>query len=97
MHVSEPGQHTFTIVRDGPLDVVVSVRYRTADVTATEGGRDYIGIIDQSLLFDIGEYEKTITVQVLEDKIPEPDETFIIQLFDAQGNQHTHACIDPKS
>ncbi|MBN3993629.1 MAG: PKD domain-containing protein [Nostoc sp. NMS2] len=72
---------TYTISLDAPSAKPISVKYATADGTAS-AGNDYTatnGIIS----FAPGETSKTITVQVIGDTIDEFDETFFLNLSDA--------------
>ena len=52
---------------------------------ATENGRDFVPLIRGQLMFQVGQNETTITVVILDDDIPEPDEPFYIELYDAKG------------
>ena len=79
------GQLTFTVVRDGPVDNIVTVMYHTVDGIATEATRDYVDVMKTPLVFGVGEREKTVHVSTLEDDTPEPDETFYLELFGAEG------------
>jgi hypothetical protein len=59
----------------------VTVNYATAAVTATSGV-DY-SAVSNALTFAPGETNKTITVQVIGDRIAEPNETFAVNLSGA--------------
>lgn len=59
----------------------VTVKYTTADGTATAGS-DYTATTN-TLSFAPGETKKTINVNVLGDTIVEPNETFLVKLSDA--------------
>ena len=83
--VVESGQLTFTVVRDGPADTIVTVMYHTVDGVATEATRDYVDVMKTALVFNVGEREKTVHVSTLEDDTPEPDEPFYLELFGAEG------------
>ena len=61
----------------------VTVRYRTAGGTASEG-TDYDGA-SGTLIFGPGDTEKTIAVPTREDKLDEPDETFLVALSNPSG------------
>jgi len=56
----------------------VTVNYATADGTATAGS-DYQSM-SGTLTFAPGETSKTITVQVIGDRLAEPNETFTVNL-----------------
>ena len=85
MYLDEPGVATLTVVRDGPLDVVVTVNYMTRDGDAVAADGDYVAIAPTLLTFGIGEQEKQITVTVLGDDVPEPNEAIYVDLFDPTG------------
>ena len=66
-----------------PSTGVVDVQYATADGTA-EGNQDYReyrGVVR----FAPGETTKTVTIGVLGDRLPEADETFVVNLSNARG------------
>lgn len=58
--------------------------YRVEGDTAT-AGTDFVPV-QGTLLFAPGENKKTITVPVLGDTIPEPDETFLVKLSNSSGD-----------
>jgi hypothetical protein len=68
---------------DAPGKQAVTVNYATADGTATAGS-DY-GAVSGRLAFAPGETTKTIAVPVYGDRRPESDETFLVNLKNAQG------------
>jgi hypothetical protein len=61
----------------------VSVNYSTADGTAIAGS-DYKAV-SGTLTFAKRETSKTILVPVIGDRLPEPDETFFVNLTNARG------------
>ena len=65
--------------------------YHTVDGVATEATRDYVDVMKTPLVFGIGEREKIVQVSTLEDDTPEPDETFYLELFGAEGR--TMNCV----
>ena len=75
---------TFTVTRSGPLDRAIRVDYRTLDGTATTGDRDYRSK-SGSVRFRAGEASATIDVAVVGDQVPEPDESFSVQLGITDG------------
>ncbi|ELU13347.1 hypothetical protein CAPTEDRAFT_91039, partial [Capitella teleta] len=85
VRLSEPGVHTFTVFRDGPTDRINSIDYKTVAGDESEEGSDYVPIQGQ-LLFDLGETEKQISIEILGDDFPEPDEEVIIMLFNPVGD-----------
>ncbi len=74
--------------RDGPLDHVTRIQYRTVDGTAQESDRDYVTIIEDTLTLGVDQAEATIEVKVLDDGQPEPDEVFYIELYGAEGGMY---------
>ena len=63
---------------------VVTVTYRTGDVTAT-GGEDYTAVATGTLTFQAGERRKVIEVATSEDQLGEEDETFRVELSAPNG------------
>jgi hypothetical protein len=74
---------TFTVNLSAPSAVLVTVDYATIDGTATAGS-DYLAT-SGTLTYAPGETSKTITVQVIGDRIAEPNETFGVSLGNATG------------
>lgn len=72
----------FTGERDVP-DHWLSVDFATRDGTAT-AGKDYLAVADTLILYP-GETHAAIPVEVISDEIPEPDETFYLDVFNPQG------------
>jgi hypothetical protein len=70
---------TFTVSLSATSSRPVTVRYTTADGTATAVGGDYQASSD-TLTFAPGETSKTITVAVIGDRIAEPNEMFSVRL-----------------
>ena len=62
----------------------VSVRYRTADITAKAAERDY-NTASGTLYFNPGTTERTISVTVLNDTVVEDLERFRVEMFQANG------------
>jgi hypothetical protein len=75
---------TFTVSLSAAYDQTVTVKYATANGTAT-AGRDYTSK-SGTLTFAPGETIKTITIAVLGDKQKESNETFFVDLFGASSN-----------
>jgi sugar lactone lactonase YvrE len=69
---------TFTIRRVGSVSGQAVVNWKTADGTATAGS-DYQAATGQ-VVFQDGEAQKTVTVNVIGDDVAEPDETFQLEL-----------------
>jgi hypothetical protein len=72
---------TFTVTKTGASDATVRVHYATADGSATAPS-DY-GATQGDLSFSPNETTKTVTVGVVGDTTPEPDETFVVNLSSA--------------
>lgn len=72
----------FTGVRTDPTQIL-SVDYATRDGTAT-AGQDYISISDTLRLYP-GESQAVIAVEIIDDLIPEPDETFYLDVYNPIG------------
>jgi probable HAF family extracellular repeat protein len=75
---------TFTVRLSAPSSVPVSVKYATANGTATVAGRDY-DAKSGTLTFQPGQTSKTVTVSVRGDRTREADETFFLNLANSQG------------
>jgi hypothetical protein len=69
---------TFTVTRTGAATGTTSVAFATANGTATAGS-DYQAT-SGTLTFAPGETTKTITVLITGDRLPEPSETFVVNL-----------------
>jgi hypothetical protein len=77
------GQAVFTVTRTGPTDNPVTVKYATANGTATAPG-DYTAV-NGTLTFAPGETTKPVPVPIQDDSVNEPDETFAVNLSAATG------------
>jgi beta-glucanase (GH16 family) len=69
-------------------DKTVSVKLSTSDGSAT-AGQDYVAISDTLLVFNPGEIEKDIEIQIINDSIYENDETFFVTLNNVQNANTT--------
>jgi hypothetical protein len=69
---------TFSVTLSAASTETITVAYATGDGTATAGS-DYRAA-SGTLTFAPGETEKTITVLVIGDRLPEPNETFAVNL-----------------
>jgi chitinase len=74
----------FTVVRNGSSNGAASVNWATSNVTA-QVGTDYVGVPSTPLSFASGETSRTVTVTILGDDTPEPNETFHVTLSGATG------------
>jgi len=78
------GARALTVVRGNDVNLgPITVNYATANLTAT-AGLDYVAT-NGTLSFAEGEMVKTITLRVLYDALPEPDEQFQVTLSNPTG------------
>ncbi|XP_036619299.1 adhesion G-protein coupled receptor V1 [Trichosurus vulpecula] len=85
--IKEGGVANFTILRNGSLDVACTVQYATRDGRATAEEGDFVPIEKgETLFFEVGRREQSISVFVNEDDIPETDESFYVILFNSTGD-----------
>ncbi|QDU51944.1 choice-of-anchor Q domain-containing protein [Gimesia panareensis] len=77
---------TFTVSLATPVAGVVTVDLQTADGSATLADLDYDQLPLQTITFNPGETEKTVTVVVNGDTAIEADETFSVELSNASSN-----------
>jgi len=81
----EAGRVTLTVVRTGGSSGSVTVNYSVDDQTALAGS-DYVDIIPNgSVTFLDGETSKPIEINLINDDVFEPDETFTIGLLGTNG------------
>jgi hypothetical protein len=73
----------FSVTLSAASAVPVTLQYATADGTATAGS-DYQAA-GGTLTFAPGETSKMVTVQVIGDTVPEPNETFFLNLSNPTG------------
>lgn len=76
---------TFTVSLSAAYDEAVTVNFATQDGTATTADNDYVAAWG-TLTFAPGETSKTITVEVVGDTTPEPEEEFFVNLSGASIN-----------
>ena len=69
---------TFTVSLSVAYDVAVTVHYQTANGSATAGS-DYAAA-SGDVIIAAGQTTKTFTVAVIGDRLPEPTETFVVNL-----------------
>ncbi len=75
---------TFTVTMDHSQSSTVTVKYSTADGTASSSS-DYTSK-SGTLTFKAGQTSQTITIAVKGDKTVEPDEVFFVNLSSISGN-----------
>ncbi|XP_004678196.1 PREDICTED: G-protein coupled receptor 98 [Condylura cristata] len=98
VRVQEGEIASFTVLRNGSVDVACAVLYATMDGTATAQEGDFVPVEKgEMLVFAVGSREKNISIFVNEDDIPETDEVFYIILFNSTGDtvvyQHGTATV----
>uniref|UniRef100_A0A1I7U5H1 Calx-beta domain-containing protein n=1 Tax=Caenorhabditis tropicalis TaxID=1561998 RepID=A0A1I7U5H1_9PELO len=76
---------SFVTRRGGKLKEPLTVYYETEDVTAKQG-EDYVSVKDGVLVFEGQEYEKYVDIDIIDDKMDEKDEAFIIELLKVDGS-----------
>src|SRR6266550_2631806 len=81
--VSAPGAATFVVSLSAASSSAVTVRFRTANGSATAPG-DYQPT-SGTLTFAPGETSKTVTVRVKASPVPAAEKVFYLQLFDASN------------
>ena len=84
--VTEPGQATFTLTLSAPSSSTVEVAWETGEYPegASVEGKDF-GPASGTVIFEPGEIEKTITVEIYVDETTEGEETFFVRLLDPVG------------
>jgi thermitase len=79
------GTFVFTVTLSAASSSRVTVRFGTANGTATGGRNGDYTATSGTLTFNPGETSKTIAVAVRNDTVVEPDETFFVNLSRASG------------
>lgn len=94
MYVSEPyvlriqegDTANFTVLRNGSVNVTCTVQYATMDGEASGREGDFVPVEPgETLVFEAGSREQSISVYVNDDEIPETDEPFYVILFNSTG------------
>ncbi|MCP3934048.1 MAG: hypothetical protein GY708_01605, partial [Actinomycetia bacterium] len=83
------GEAVFTVTRSGDPSGVVTVDYTTVEGTAIEGAGPGLGDYDDTtgtLTFGDGDQFAYITVDIIDDLLLEPDESYFVILSNANGN-----------
>lgn len=78
------GSTTVTLKRIGANDTTASVDFFTADGTANAPG-DYTSVVIPTVTFAPGERNQSVTVNINDDAIDEPDETFTANISQVTG------------
>ncbi|XP_014844179.1 PREDICTED: G-protein coupled receptor 98 isoform X1 [Poecilia mexicana] len=93
--VREGGVVNFTVLRAGQADFMATVMYRVDFGGASAD--DFTLLTNSTLLvFDVGEWTKSISVAIEDDDIPETDEPFYIVLYNATGDAVVHGADTAK-
>ncbi|MGI8810855.1 MAG: Calx-beta domain-containing protein [Acidimicrobiales bacterium] len=71
---------TFTISRSGALGASSTIKWATADGTATAGANDYVPVGLTTVTFAPGETTKPATITIRGDAAVEPNETMYVRL-----------------
>ncbi len=82
----DAGQMLFVISLDASSSLAVSTAYETQQASATQGV-DYVRAAGR-LRFEPGETQKTIAVDLLDDDLDEPNETFTVSLSKAENAEY---------
>lgn len=85
VQVREGHNANFTVQRGGDGSSVVDVFYKTEDGTAKSSSGDYQAKSGK-VTFNVGEFQKIISVLVLNDSTPEGVETFKVILTNSTGD-----------
>ncbi|MBZ3889709.1 G-protein coupled receptor 98, partial [Sciurus carolinensis] len=87
VRVQEGETANFTVLRNGSVDFTCTVQYATVDGKATAKEGDFVPAEKgETLFFEVGSREQSLSVYVNEDGIPETDESFYIILFNSTGD-----------
>ncbi|XP_028615942.1 adhesion G-protein coupled receptor V1 [Grammomys surdaster] len=87
VRVQEGETANFTVFRNGSVDVACTVQYATVDGKASGGEGDFVPVEKgETLVFEVGSREQSVSVYVNDDGIPETDEPFYIILFNSTGD-----------
>jgi alpha-tubulin suppressor-like RCC1 family protein len=78
------GTYNLAVNRTGTSTGVASVQYRVNGGTAAGNGIDF-SLANGVLTFASGETAKTIPIAIVNDQLPEPAETIIVQLLNQTG------------
>ena len=86
VEVTEGQSANLTISLNRALSHNVTVTFSTIDMTAVASSGDYEAIRNGTVVFQIGERQKIISVKTKDDNIPEVAEEFIIRLQSSTGD-----------
>uniref|UniRef100_A0A4W3JB69 Adhesion G-protein coupled receptor V1 n=1 Tax=Callorhinchus milii TaxID=7868 RepID=A0A4W3JB69_CALMI len=94
IRVQEGTVANFTVVRNGTTDFVATVVYYVENGGTSNSEGDFLPLSgNNTLMFDIGEETKTVSVVINDDDNPETDETFYIELLNSTGDTVVYGAI----
>lgn len=93
--LEKAGKVDVVIRRKGKLDCPATCRVETIDGTAL-AGEDYMEL-RQMVMFQAGETQRRVTVQIVDDNQWEPDETFFLRLSLPAGGDGAEVALGRKS
>jgi Ca2+-binding RTX toxin-like protein len=77
--------YAFTVTREGNINVASTVDWAVFGITANAADFADGLLASGALAFAVGEFSKTININVVADSVVEADETFEVRLSNAQG------------
>lgn len=69
----------FLVTLSAPSTETITVRYSTANDTAT-AGEDFMAQTGRTLTFEPGDTRESFAIEIIGDTVPEPDERFFVNL-----------------
>lgn len=95
--LTEGATANFQLLLTEAQSEVVTVTYTTEDGNGPEGalaGEDYVAQIGQTILFQPGETQKTISIATLDDSFVETDEFFSVKIQQVDGAERGTSLAD---
>ncbi|KAH0505721.1 G-protein coupled receptor 98 [Microtus ochrogaster] len=87
LRIQEGDTANFTVLRNGSVNVTCTVQYATMDGEASGREGDFVPVeLGETLVFEAGSREQSVSVYVNDDEIPETDEPFYVILFNSTGD-----------
>ncbi|XP_073933195.1 adhesion G-protein coupled receptor V1 isoform X3 [Castor canadensis] len=87
VRVQEGDTANFTVLRNGSVDITCTVQYATVDAKASAKEGDFVPAAKgETIVFEVGSTEQSLSVYINEDGIPETEEHFYIMLFNSTGD-----------
>jgi G-protein coupled receptor 98 len=88
VRVQEGDTANFTVLRNGSVDITCTVQYATVDAKASAKEGDFVPAAKgETIVFEVGSTEQSLSVYINEDGIPETEEHFYIMLFNSTGKE----------